>query len=92
VKAVAFSVLLLAKQMVDLKAAMSQREEKPFKQLKSSRHRDQVWSWKRAGGITPFQPFREARQRAEGEWSVRSQCLMLNPLQKQHGRKEWSRE
>jgi hypothetical protein len=34
-----------------------------------------------AGGITPFQPFREAIQQAEGEWSVRRQCLTLNPLQ-----------
>jgi len=33
-----------------------------------------------AGGITPFRPFREARQ-AEGAWSVRSQRLTLNPLQ-----------
>jgi len=32
------------------------------------------------GGITPFGPFREARQ-AEGKWSVRSQRLTLKPLQ-----------
>jgi len=32
------------------------------------------------GGITPFRPLREARRQAEGEWSVRSQRLTLNPL------------
>jgi len=54
-------VLLLAKQMVGLKAAMNQREEitpssseDPFGSLPG----DQFWSWKRAR--TPFQPFREA--------------------------------
>jgi len=72
--------------MVELKAAMSQREEitstssedplgsLPGSVTKSGAGRELV------GGITPFQPFREAR-RAEGEWSVRSQCLKLNPLQ-----------
>jgi len=71
-------VLLLAKQMVDLKAAMSQREEiasrsseyplghLPGSETKSGAGRELV------GGITPFQPFREARQQAEDEWSVRS--------------------
>jgi len=66
------TVLLLAKQMVELKAAMSQREEiasrsseyplgsLPGSETKSGAGREL------AGGITPFQPFREARQ-AEGE-------------------------
>jgi len=56
------------KQMVDLKAAMSQREEiasrssedpfgsLPGSEIKSGAGRELV------GGITPFRPFREARQ------------------------------
>jgi len=80
------TVLLLAKQMVELKAAMNQREEiasssseyplgsLPGSEIKYGAGRELV------GGITPFWPFREARQ-AEGEWSVRSQCLTFNPVQ-----------
>jgi len=80
------TVLLLAKQMVELKAAMSQREEIdsrnseyplgsfPGSETKSGAGKEPV------EGITPFRPFREARQQAEGEWSLRSQCLTLNPL------------
>jgi len=76
-KEVKDTVLLLAKQMVELKEAMSQREEitssssedplgrLPGSEIKSGAGREL------AGGITPFRPFREARQ-AEGEWSVRS--------------------
>jgi len=72
------TVLLLAKQMVELKAAMSQREgiasrrpehplgSLPGSETKSGAGRELV------GGITPFRPFREARRRAEGEGSVRS--------------------
>jgi len=60
-------LLLLAKQMVELKAAMSQREEiasrsseyplgsLPGSETKSGAGRELV------GGITPFRPFREAR-------------------------------
>jgi len=62
------TVLLLVKQMVELKHAMSQREEiasrspeyplgsLPGSETKSGAGRELV------GGITPFRPFREARQ------------------------------
>jgi len=62
------TILLLAKQMVELKVAMSQREEiasrsseyplgsLPGSETKSGAGRELI------GGITPFQPFREARQ------------------------------
>jgi len=71
------TVLLLAKQMVELKAAMNWREEiasssseyllgsLPGSEIKYGAGREL------AGGINPFRPFREARQ-AESEWSVRS--------------------
>jgi len=48
-KEVKDTVLLLAKQMVELKAAMGQREDIASRSIgESSRLRDQVWSWKRA--------------------------------------------
>jgi len=76
-KEVKDTVLLLAKQMVELKAAMNWREEitssrseyplgsLPGSDIKSEAGREL------AGGITPFRPFREARQ-PEGEWPMRS--------------------
>jgi len=57
-------VLLLAKQMVELKAAMSQREEIALRSPDLKDPGSEIKSAGRelAGGITPFQPFREARQ------------------------------
>jgi len=66
-KEVKDTVLLLAKQMVEVKAAMNWREEitsssseyplgsLPGSEIKSGAGREL------AGGITPFRPFREAR-------------------------------
>jgi len=63
------TVLLLAKKMVEFKAAMSQREEIASRSSEDPLGSSETKSGagrELAGGITPFQPFREAR-RVEGE-------------------------